>query len=106
MHGTFTPRPPERRHPEHDGGFRLIARILLREAALGCLLDLLIGHNPGLNVIILTMAFAALLTLTNRHGLLRHRTRRDIVIESFAILMGGLAFRNVFIITPSLLGWH
>ena len=85
---------------------RLIARILLREVAVGCPLYLLLGHDPVLNIIICTMAFAVLVVLTNRHGLLRHRTRLDIVTECFAILMGGLAFRNILAIAPTLLGRH
>ena len=106
MHGTVGPRPPERPHPARDGACRLIVRIVLRQVVVGCLLDLLVGHGPGLNAIILSMTFAALLALTNRHGLLRHRTRRDIVIECSAILVGGFGFRNIFAIAPSLLGWH
>ena len=85
---------------------RLIALILLREAAVGCALYLLLGHDPVLNVTICTMALAVLLALTNRHGLLRHGTRLDVFTECFVIFMGGLAFRNVLAIAPTLFAGH
>ncbi|MGI3900779.1 MAG: hypothetical protein ACRYGP_02575 [Janthinobacterium lividum] len=106
MHGTFKPREPERRHTAQGGVLQLIVRILLREVAVGCPLYLLLGHDPVLNVTVCTMAFAVLLALTNRYGLLRHRTRLDVFTECFVILMGGLAFRNVLTIAPTLFGVH
>ena len=106
MHGTFKSGRPERPRPTGGGEFRLILRILLREVAVGCPLYLLLGRNPVLNILICTIAFAALLALTNRHGLLRHRTKLDIVTECLAVLMGGLAFRTILGLAPALLGLH
>ena len=73
---------------------------------MGWPLYFLLGRNPVFNLVICTMAFAVLLILTNRNGLLRHRTNLDIVTECLAILMGALAFCNLLAIAPTLLGRH
>ena len=106
MHGTFEPRRPERPHPPQRSASRLVVRILLREAVVGCPLYLLLGRNPVLDLVIYTMAFGVLLALTSRHGLLHHRTRLDVVTECFAILLGGLACRNLLALAPTLMSRH
>ena len=106
MHGTFKPGRPERPPPTGGGEFRLVLRILLREVAVGCPLYLLLGQNPVLNILTCTIVFAVLLGLTNKHGLLRHRTKLDIVTECLAVFMGGLAFRTILALAPALLGLH
>ena len=104
MHGTFEPPRPGRRHPPQGRASRLVMRILIREAAVGCTLHLLLGRDPVLNVMICAMAFVGLLALTSRHGLLRHRTRLDVMTECMAVLMGGLAFRSLVAIALTYMG--
>ena len=106
MHGTFKNGRPNRPSPAGGGEIRIILGLLLREVAVGYILYLLLGPNSEVNLVICTMVIAVLLALTNKHGLLRHRTRLDIATECFAILLGGLAFRRLLAMTPALLAWH
>ena len=106
MHGTFNNGRPSGPSPSGGGEIRLILRLLLRELAVGCILHLLLGRNAELNIIVCAVVFTALLAITNKHGLLRHRSKLGVATECIAILMGGLAFRTLLVIGLTLIAWH
>ena len=104
MHGTINGRSPGRGPGSGDEPtLRLIFRILFREAVAGLSLYVLVGQDPRSNVVAFFLVFAILLILTSRYGLLRHRTRLDVLTECLVVFMGALAFRNVLLILSSLL---
>jgi hypothetical protein len=106
MHGIPQRREPDPPPQAEGGDFRIVMNFLLREAVVGCVLVLLLGRDPNLNLVLSTIVFAGVLAFTNRHGLLLHRNRLDIVTETFAVFMGALAFRKILAMTTGFWGWH
>ena len=102
MHGTFKGGPPRRgRGPGSGPGLRLALRLILREAAVGCVLYAVLGRDPRLNALLCSLVWIAL--ATRRSGLLDRKGGFGLLTECLVVFCGGLVFRNLLLVLRAVL---
>ena len=80
----------------------LAVRILLREAATGCVLYEVLGKDARLNAVLCSIVGIALALTTRKYSLLDRKDGLGLAIECLVIFCGALVFRSLLILLLTL----